>query len=195
MTPIRFGQVVGVPWKNGGGVTREIAVYRDATVHSDFLWRVSLATISASGPFSHFQGIDRSIAVLKGAGMLLSMADGDVSLNAGSAPFTFAGEQPTTASLIAGETIDLNAMTARNVFHHKMERVSFSRSLVIEGSSDTTIVVFTSPATASYQGERGFYEPLDALVGIKRSQAVDLTAASQASVVVVRIDRRALSQV
>jgi hypothetical protein len=44
-----------VPWKNGGGVTREVAAcYPQGGDGQDFLWRVSIATVAGNGPFSHF---------------------------------------------------------------------------------------------------------------------------------------------
>ena len=46
---LRESNYVTVPWKNGGGLTREILkVPADADA---FDWRLSLATIAAPGPF------------------------------------------------------------------------------------------------------------------------------------------------
>ena len=49
------------PWKNGGGTTQEIAGWPAGAGLDAFGWRVSIACIAASGPFSVFAGIDRSI--------------------------------------------------------------------------------------------------------------------------------------
>jgi environmental stress-induced protein Ves len=59
-------------WKNGGGVTREIAVFPDGAGSDDFIWRISVADVTAGGPFSVFPGIDRYIAVIDGKGMTLT---------------------------------------------------------------------------------------------------------------------------
>ena len=48
-----------MPWKNGGGSTTELLIHpSSASVTSSppFLWRISLATLDASGPFSTFAG-------------------------------------------------------------------------------------------------------------------------------------------
>lgn len=37
------------PWKNGGGVTHDIAVSPEDADDGDFLWRASVATIAAPG--------------------------------------------------------------------------------------------------------------------------------------------------
>lgn len=46
-------------WKNGGGVSREMACAPEGS--DPFDWRVSVATIEADGPFSRFNGIGRTI--------------------------------------------------------------------------------------------------------------------------------------
>ena len=58
-----------MPWKNGQGVTREIA--REPAEGEDFLWRLSIAEVAASGDFSLFPGYDRTITLIEGAGMRL----------------------------------------------------------------------------------------------------------------------------
>ncbi|CUI01516.1 HutD/Ves family protein [Leisingera aquaemixtae] len=58
-----------VPWKNGGGVTRELAVHEQ---DGHMVWRVSLADITRNGPFSAFPGLARIHCVTEGAGHSLS---------------------------------------------------------------------------------------------------------------------------
>lgn len=58
-----------VPWKNGGGVTRELAVHNEG---GRMVWRLSLADIAQSGPFSAFPGLARIHCVVEGAGHTLS---------------------------------------------------------------------------------------------------------------------------
>ena len=43
-----------MPWKNGLGVTREMAVFPSGAnlERGDFLWRLSSADVGTSGPFS-----------------------------------------------------------------------------------------------------------------------------------------------
>jgi len=103
------------PWKNGGGVTREIAAFPPGAGMDAFQWRVSVADIAADGPFSAFPGIDRQIALLGGAGVRLLADDGsfDHRLDKIGAPFAFAGERGVQATLIDGATRDFNVMTRR----------------------------------------------------------------------------------
>ena len=46
-----------VPWKNGGGVTQDVLLLPASATHDDFDVRLSLAPISAEGPFSAFPGM------------------------------------------------------------------------------------------------------------------------------------------
>ncbi|MBY6056974.1 HutD family protein [Leisingera daeponensis] len=58
-----------VPWKNGGGLTRELA---SETKGGGTVWRLSLAEISRNGPFSAFPGLARIHCIVDGAGHTLS---------------------------------------------------------------------------------------------------------------------------
>ncbi|CAB3752768.1 Protein Ves [Paraburkholderia solisilvae] len=76
ITLIRAADLLAAPWKNGGGVTREIAAYPHAAGYDTFIWRVSLADVEQAGPFSRFAGVDRTLVLLSGAGMLLDETQG-----------------------------------------------------------------------------------------------------------------------
>ncbi|WP_291736590.1 HutD family protein [Leisingera sp. F5] len=60
-----------VPWKNGSGVTRELASHAEG---GRMVWRLSLAEISRDGPFSAFPGLARIHCIVAGAGHVLSNA-------------------------------------------------------------------------------------------------------------------------
>lgn len=60
---ISLADVPPSPWKNGGGVTRELAVWPGA---ADWRWRLSVAEVASDGPFSNFEGVQRWLAVLSG---------------------------------------------------------------------------------------------------------------------------------
>lgn len=115
--------LVPTPWKNGGGVTREIACFPPGAVMDAFDWRISIATIAADGPFSVFEGVDRVITLLDGAGMRLRARDGsfDHLLDTPLAPFAFPGEAPVDCTLLAGESQDFNVMTRRGKLQAKVQ--------------------------------------------------------------------------
>ena len=83
-----------VPWKNGGGSTRELACWPPGAGMDNFAWRVSVATIARPGPFSAFPGVDRQIMLLEGDGVQLQAAAGQWkhALTQRWEPFAFSGD-------------------------------------------------------------------------------------------------------
>jgi environmental stress-induced protein Ves len=119
-TLIRGADLVAAPWKNGGGVTREVAAFPEGAGLDAFVWRVSIADVAQAGPFSRFAGIDRTLVLLSGAGMLLDETD-DAGTHAVNTlaliqPLDiaeFAGEAQIDARLVDGATRDFNLMVRR----------------------------------------------------------------------------------
>ena len=122
---IRGADLVAAPWKNGGGVTREIAVYPHGAGFDTFVWRVSLADVAQAGPFSSFAGIDRMLVLLSGAGMLLDETGAaDPVTHALRAPLDiarFEGETAIDARLVDGPTRDFNLMVRRGAATGEVE--------------------------------------------------------------------------
>lgn len=108
-------QLRPTPWKNGGGSTREIASWPPGAGLEAFDWRVSIATIAASGPFSVFAGVDRTIMLLEGDGVRLRAAEGslDHRLDTPFAPFAFSGDVALDCTLLGGASNDFNVMSRR----------------------------------------------------------------------------------
>jgi len=109
-----------MPWRNGGGVTREIACYPARADIQSFEWRMSIAEVVRDGPFSDFSGIDRVITLLSGKGLRLVSRQGDRGsmnhlLDEPFQPFDFSGDLPITAELLDGPCQDFNVMTRRGV--------------------------------------------------------------------------------
>lgn len=122
--PIHFferAQLHASPWKNGGGVTREIACHPPNANMQDFDWRISIAHIARDGDFSVFAGVDRVITLLEGGGVQLSSADGSAddsvlhALDTPLQPFAFSGDAAVHGRLLNGDCHDLNVMTRRGV--------------------------------------------------------------------------------
>jgi environmental stress-induced protein Ves len=119
-----------MPWKNGGGETTEIAVFPENAGLSDFDWRVSMARVDGDGPFSSFPGIDRTLAILEGAGIILDVEGYEPKrLTLGSEPHAFPADLPTSAMLIDGTVIDFNAMSRRGIVAHEVRRLKKRSSL------------------------------------------------------------------
>ena len=115
------------PWKNGGGVTAEIAADAESSPPA---WRLSLATIERDGPFSDFRGYDRTIVALDD-GVTLTVDGNEVHLQRHE-PFEFRGESIVGAHVAQGPTQDLNVMTLRSEFAHDVEVLTEARRYLVD---------------------------------------------------------------
>jgi uncharacterized protein len=133
-------------WKNGGGSTTEIAIEPPDASLQCFDWRISMAQVASDGPFSEFSGIDRTLAVVKGNGLQLSI-DGKaaVTLDCYSDPIQFPGDVATSARLLSGEITDLNVMSRRQRFSHRLLRVQ--QSITSDFDSDDVAIVLSLNGT------------------------------------------------
>lgn len=103
-----------MPWKNGGGVTRELLKLPHPSDPARFLARLSVATVGASGPFSVFPGVDRTLMILDGAGVALTLGgEREVVLDRRWQPFAFPGEAEIQCRLLGGPVRDFNLMVDR----------------------------------------------------------------------------------
>lgn len=107
---IRASDAPSMPWKNGGGSTVELACWPPGSGLGDFDWRISVASIERDGPFSAFAGIERTLILLDGAGMLLRWAERSQRVEAAHPRIDFAGEPGPDCRLLAGPTRDFNLM-------------------------------------------------------------------------------------
>jgi environmental stress-induced protein Ves len=99
-------------WKNGLGMTVEIAVEPEGAGLDAFAWRVSIADVGASGPFSTFAGCDRVIVQLAGEPMTLAHEGLPAHRLSPLVPHAFAGELLTDCR-VASPARDFNVMTRR----------------------------------------------------------------------------------
>jgi environmental stress-induced protein Ves len=113
MRRLKFEELQVTPWKNGGGVTRELHGYPAGASFDAFLWRVSIADVSQSGAFSSFPGVDRVITLLEGEGMQLFSAGCEPVLLLPLQPHRFRGEEQVSARLEGGPCQDFNLMLRR----------------------------------------------------------------------------------
>ena len=138
---IPFAGLEPAPWKNGAGSTTEIAIAPVGASLDKFDWRISLATIAASGPFSAFPGVDRTLALVDGAGVVLDIGnEGRFVLCEDDPVVEFAGESAVMATLTLGPTTDFNVMTQRERCHHRLGRRVLSGSSEFAPRGDVTIL-------------------------------------------------------
>jgi environmental stress-induced protein Ves len=152
-------------WKNGGGSTTEIAIEPSGASLESFDWRISMAQVASDGPFSEFPGIDRTLAVISGSGLHLSIADKPtVTLDRDSDPVEFPGDVATSARLLSGEITDLNIMSRRQRFSHRLLRVQKSLSSDFDGADVAVAISLNGRTRLSSIGNTVLLDHGDAAV-------------------------------
>ena len=140
------------PWKNGGGTTRDIIASPPGASFDDFDWRLSLAQVDRDGPFSRFDGVDRTLVLLSGA-MTLHDADRRIDL-VRHEPVTFEGERAIHATVAGGTTLDFNVMTRRGRTRHAVRCESFGKQASIEAAAGNAIVLFALESGLTVDSEQ-----------------------------------------
>jgi len=113
-----------LPWRNGRGVTRQFALWPEGARFDagDFDWRISAAGVAEDGPFSTFAGFDRVLVVTEGAGLAVDHGpEGGRARLRPLEPYSFSGDWPTEATLVAGPVQDLGVLTRRGVWRAEVE--------------------------------------------------------------------------
>ena len=136
---VRKASFKATPWKNGGGITHE--VLRVPESGDSFRWRVSVAHIDASGPFSEFAEYNRKMVLLQGAGVELRFADGvNKSLRNVGELVEFDGAAPAHCELLKGPCVDLNLMVNKSdAVAARVER--FIESVAVKASRTETLLI------------------------------------------------------
>lgn len=107
-----------VPWKNGGGVTIDVAAeYEPGAAPGGWqgvVWRLSRTRIEQPGPFSDLSGYDRLLAVIDGAGLVLHPKDRPpIDVRKPLRAVRFAGEWAIDSELTQGPVGVLNLLADR----------------------------------------------------------------------------------
>src|SRR5215217_3678789 len=111
VTPLNPDRYQRTPWKNGGGVTTDIAL--DNETGGD-VWRFSRTPITVAGPFSDYTGFDRLQVLVAGSGLVLQTAAGDIDVRQPFRPVRFAGETPIVSRLESGPVEVVNLLGDRS---------------------------------------------------------------------------------
>jgi len=161
MRLLRAADRFAVPWKNGGGVTRDVIISPAGATLGDFDWRISIAEIAAGGPFSRFPGIDRKLAVLAGRVTLTVEGRAAITLDPESDVIDFPGEAAVNAELFGGPSMDLNVMTRRGRF---VARISRRSAMKLTVSASVTVIIALTDLTVTNRSGAQNMGTLDALV-------------------------------
>lgn len=163
MQILRAADREAAPWKNGGGVTYEIAAGPAGASLHDFDWRISTAVVAADGAFSQFEGVDRTLLLIGGGGMALQVGGRTTILTAASEPLQFAGDAPTTARLLDGPVTDLNVMVRRGRWTAAVRRHALPWTEAMAGPG-VRLLVTLNQATLRHGDDEILLGAFDAVV-------------------------------
>ncbi|MFJ9202010.1 HutD/Ves family protein [Streptomyces flaveolus] len=183
---LRASERTPAPWKNGGGVTSEVAVHPQGAGTDDFAWRVSVADVARSGPFSTFDGVDRIITVVDGPGMALTVDGTPHVVDAPYEPFAFPGDAVTECRLLDGPIVDFNVM-ARRAGTTARVRVERAHTCVRPGTG-TRVLAIVLEGTALLHGASVRLGRLDAVL-FSDQDPVDTIGVDGVLAVVDLVDR------
>ena len=156
---IHLADVPATPWRNGGGMTRELAAW---PAEGAWRWRMSVAEVTASGPFSRFEDITRWFAVLKGAGVALTVrtpSDSDEllvcehHLTLAEPVLCFDGGATTHCQLLDGPTQDFNLMVADDCLPARMVRVQGDLNVLASATKTIAVYAVDSGASVRFNAE------------------------------------------
>jgi environmental stress-induced protein Ves len=160
MQIIRKSSFAATPWKNGGGITHEaIRVPANGT---EFRWRVSVAQIEASGPFSDFAGYNRTMVLLRGSGIRLSFAGGQQTfLREAGELVEFDGALATQCDLLGGPCADLNLMVSKSMKGARASVEHLRQPRTLHSLQGETTLVFGIDGALSIDSVNGGLALLD----------------------------------
>lgn len=127
-----------VPWKNGGGTTREVA---QVAGPKGFAWRLSIADVETDGAFSCFAGMSRILTVIEGDGLELHDPD-QVHEVLFCQPFAFSGETQIRSVLRSGKIRDFNVIFDPDVMDAKVTVLSGPLHMDVNSKVGTVYALF-----------------------------------------------------
>ena len=144
-----------MPWRNGGGITRELLRRPTVAASGDFDWRLSVAEVSVDGPFSTFSGYDRILVLVSGTGMDLHIDGEEIALRPPLGRHRFAGEATVHATLPDGPTTDLNLIWRRGAFEATLRR--FEAPFDLAPQTGATLLAFVVDGSPLLDGGVGLH--------------------------------------
>lgn len=185
-----------VPWKNGRGVTRELALWppKASFERGDYDWRLSSAPVDEPGPFSVFPGVERILVVTAGADLVLSHgAEAPRARLRRLEPYRFLGDWPTTAELPHGPITDFNVMLRAGRARADVQGLALGQRRAREslGIGHAFVHVLAGRSRARVTGEE---EPFELgpggslwLRGLRGGEELDLEGRAACEVLVVAV--------
>ena len=190
LTPLSPESFRSKPWKNGGGVTLDIADAcrpgADPAGWEGMIWRLGRTAIVQPGPFSDLAGYERLQAVVVGSGLVLDGADCEVDLRRPFHPVRYDGGIPLVSRLENGPVEVVNLIADRALCRVDMVVATVGTSLAPAGAIH--ILYAPGEAVSGRCGAQDFAVPGGHALRIEAAADVALTVeAGRALLATIRL--------
>ncbi len=186
---IRQDEMVEGPWRNGMGVSWEIASHQEAGA-ADFSWRFAKARIDRDVPFSIYPGIDRVFMQISGNGLDLEFEGGKaLEVHESFVPHAFACDVPLTCRLLDGPCFDLNLFTARGAYEAQASVLKLSGMETLD-LSGVEAVFFALKGSTVLSGQGGAIALKEGDAALAFMGETSVTCAGNGAVVFVGLIQR-----
>jgi uncharacterized protein len=151
MRIIRKSDLVEGRWRNGMGVSWDIAADSNGFAAGEFGWRLAIARIDADVPFSLYEGVDRVFTMIEGNGLDLEFEDSRLlSIRHAFVPHFFSCEIPAFCHLHDGVCFALNLFVRRDRWTAAVDILSSNAEIFHSGP----IILYGLDGAATADGER-----------------------------------------
>lgn len=152
LTPLPRAGFREVPWANGLGTTREIAIDpAPGDGGAPFRWRLSMADLAGPGPFSELPGVDRILVLLAGEGVVLHVDGREPAPLGRHDAIAFPGDLPTHLEMPPGPGRDLNLMWDRTRATGRVDVLAAGAGLALAAPLAFAVAI-GGPARAAVDG-------------------------------------------
>jgi environmental stress-induced protein Ves len=181
MIHIHAKSLVSTPWANGGGLTRQVCIHPPSSSFSadPFDYRLSSATISASGPFSVFPGTKRLLTSVSGSAQLLVAGSATMDLTPGKV-LKFDGAATIQCELVDSTkpVVDVgliysSSLTASGRLMHVVAGSTSTVTLDANPQQHHLLVILNGAASVSAAGQSFEMEEMDC-IHVTQAQTADL---------------------
>ncbi len=129
-------------------------------------WRLSVASIEAAGKFTPYTGFDRTLTVIIGELLELTI-DGETHPVELYRPLKFSGDATTIAALPTGNVLALNLITRRGTVRGNVRIIELSRKIEQHLFGAQFGILLQGQATMSFADTQTKLEVRDTVIGGK----------------------------
>ena len=199
MRIVRSAAYATIPWKNGRGVTRRVAVFPAEAGYQALDWHVSRTAIAHDTPFSQLTGLDRQLLLVSGEGVILRLrsetdhVDLERRIDRPLEPFAFRGDWDVDCAVVDGPVEVLNVMTRRGRAAARIDVRAFSAPETLRKPARETLVVFAAGSGLTAYGSWGTASlSADDSIVVDEHEATEIALghsdSSAARAVLIRLD-------